>query len=73
MSKIQPIQREPLSTADREAQKALSVNATGGIRISGPAARVNTEQAAGQKVGGATSISGATGAPPSKTQGKVTK
>ena len=71
--KIQPIQREPASTADREATRLLSVNTTGGVRVTGPAARTSSEQAAGTKVGGATNVSGATGAPPSKVQGKVTK
>jgi hypothetical protein len=73
MPKIQPIQREPASTSDREALAVLAVNATGGVRITGPAARVNGQQSAGTKVAGATALSGATGLPPSKTSGKVTK
>lgn len=73
MPKIQPIQREPLSTSDREAVKALTVNVNGGVRVSGPGASSNPQQAAGTKVGGATSINGSGGVAPSKIQGKVTR
>lgn len=73
MPKLQKIQREPLSTADKEALAVLASNANGGIRITGPAARINSQQTSGVQVSGQTSISGGAGSPPSPTQGKVTK
>ncbi len=72
MPKIQKIQREPATTADKEAQKVLASNSAGGIRITGPAAPHNRMQDSGTQVSGGGSISGGTGRAPSKTQGKIT-
>lgn len=73
MPKIQPIQREPASTSDREAASVLAATATSGLRVTGPAAKVNGLQVAGTKVASATALSGGNAGAPSNTQGKVTK